>query len=379
MRAARRLGTLPESQAREALVPLLKDAIPGVRSAAAAGLGGHGDPSALTALELQLVQERCTWPLIAAAVAWVRCGGSLSQAQEALAYSAESTVQTVYGPRNPSATTETSTRQVQHWFHRCLFPFAETPPLLESGERPPSRSECRSALLDSLNEPNAALKPKVLEALALQQHPDDFATLERFLNVAGRRGGNALLLSIGLHGDPRWVPLFRNKISDVSVDPSRGFAWRRISGIGLGRIGSPDAAGILLRALKSEAQDFEGRPGAGLGIQYPVRTVLLWALGECGATSCAKELASYLGNVSGSALGGFYLAAMEGLAKLPIHAVQPVMQRKLGAGDPIEAAHALSVWSLVASPAVARDFEDDAREPVRTIAKAILNSKEDKR
>ena len=68
--------------------------------------------------------------------------------------------------------------------------------------------------------------------------------------------------------------------------------------------------------MRDEALDHEGRPGAGLGIQRPVRASMLAALGELGDVSIAPYIAGYLGNTSGTAHGGYYLQAMDALVKL---------------------------------------------------------------
>ena len=76
----------------------------------------------------------------------------------------------------------------------------------------------------------------------------------------------------------------------------------------------------------------KGRPGAGLGIQFPVRSNLLWGLGELQAPRAARELTTYLSNMHGSALGGFHLPAMGALYKLGAPAV-PELVRVASAGE----------------------------------------------
>jgi HEAT repeat protein len=109
----------------------------------------------------------------------------------------------------------------------------------------------------------------------------------------------------------------------------------------LGRLGLVAATRWLLRALSDEAHDHEGRPGAGLGIQYPVRADILWALGEIADPAAVPVLVGYLGDVQGSALGGFRLPAMEALRKVGPPAI-PALQRA-AAGPEVVAAHAVAV------------------------------------
>jgi len=65
-----------------------------------------------------------------------------------------------------------------------------------------------------------------------------------------------------------------------------------------------------------ERIDHEGRPGAGLGIQFPVRTTIVWALGETQEKRAIPKLIELLSEDSGSALGGLYLSAMDALIKI---------------------------------------------------------------
>ena len=181
-----------------------------------------------------------------------------------------------------------------------------------------------------------------------------------------------MLDAFGLHGDPRWIPALTKAIRDVRAGPGRGFAWRRLSAVSLGRIGSPEAAKVVAQALTTEAREFEGKPGAGLGIQYPVRSLLLWALGEIGAVQAAPTIADYLGNTSGTAMGGFYLPAMGALLKFPASACQATLTERLRTGGDVEAAHALSILATLQGRHVAAAHSEDPREPVQTVANAFL-------
>jgi HEAT repeat protein len=192
----------------------------------------------------------------------------------------------------------------------------------------------REALLESLAAAPDDLE--LLERLALCQDPDDHELLLEHRRHLGKRGDNHWLLALGQHGDPRSLPLLEGLLSEVGVDPGRGFARRRLSALALGRIGCPSSAGALVRALEVEALDHEGRPGAGLGVQYPVRGVLLWALGEVQARAQAALLAGYLGNLHSSALGGLYLPAMGALLKLG-EAARPALERVAGESSDPEA------------------------------------------
>ena len=181
-----------------------------------------------------------------------------------------------------------------------------------------------------------------------------------------------MLDAFGLHGDPRWLPALSKAIRDVRAGPGRGFAWRRLSAVSLGRIGSPEAAKAVVQALTTEAREFEGKPGAGLGIQYPVRSLLLWALGEIGADHTAPMLADYLGDISGTAMGGFYLPAMGALLKFPASACRATLTARLHSGDALEAAHALSLLAAFEGKQAAEAHRHDPREAVQTVAHALL-------
>jgi len=372
IRAARAMGLLDDPQAQDRLLTLLLDPVPGVRRAAAAGLGGHGKPSSLEPLAQRLEEERCVWPLVTVATAWVRCGGAYERARSSLEQAASRTVVTVYGPRKPSTTTETSARQLLHWLARALFPELGPEETPGKGQDARSPRELRADLLARLAAKPHAPPASIVEALALQQHPDDYETLAQLRGEGNRRGETTMLDAFGLHGDPRWLPALTKAIRDVRVAPGRGFAWRRLSAVSLGRIGSPEAAKVIAQALTTEAREFEGKPGAGLGIQYPVRSLLLWALGEIGADHTAPTIADYLGDISGNAMGGFYLPAMGALLKLPASACHATLTARLRSGDDVEAAHALSLLATFEGAQAAEAHRLDPREAVQTVAHALL-------
>lgn len=141
---------------------------------------------------------------------------------------------------------------------------------------------------------------------------------------AGKREQNRLLVELGWIGDPRALGLLEGLLVSMDVDPGRGFAWRRLSALAIGRIGDPGATPALIRAIEVEAAEHEGRPGAGLGIQFPVRAVLLWALGELQDPASLPTLLAHLDQDAGSALGGLHLPALGALYKLGEAAREPL-------------------------------------------------------
>jgi HEAT repeat protein len=120
----------------------------------------------------------------------------------------------------------------------------------------------------------------------------------------------------------------------------------------------------MVRALEDEALEYEGRPGAGLGIQIPVRSVLLYALGEAGAHDQIGLLIRYLSNTHGSVMGGFYLPAMDALVKL--NAVDELA--KLVQGPELLAANALGVLGMLGQLSVVRASLSDSRPRVAAAA-----------
>ena len=175
-----------------------------------------------------------------------------------------------------------------------------------------------------------------------------------------------------MHGDPRAVPALRATLRAIDVDPGQGFAGRRLSGEALGRIGDPGAGPLLARALEDEALDYEGRPGAGLGVQFPVRSVLLVALGEAGARAQAGLLAGYLSNTHGSALGGFYLPAMDALWK--IGEIPPLLAL-LRSDEELVVANAAGVLGALGERAPLADLLRDPRPRVAAAARYALGER----
>tara|TARA_B110000495_G_C22769754_1_gene450501 strand:- start:330 stop:683 length:354 start_codon:yes stop_codon:yes gene_type:complete len=113
-----------------------------------------------------------------------------------------------------------------------------------------------------------------------------------------------------------------------------------------------------------EALDQEGRPGAGLGIQRPVRRYLLAALGELQCS--ADVLAQYLGNTHGSAEGGFYLPAMDALWKV---GDSKCLRRSLD-GPEFVAANALGVLVALGGEAVLEPYTGDLRPMIQAVVGA---------
>ncbi|MDP2306237.1 MAG: hypothetical protein Q8P18_09450, partial [Pseudomonadota bacterium] len=268
---------------------------------------------------------------------------------------------TVGGPRSPAADHGLAPLVERLW--ACL---GDTP-----GEIRP-----RLALLDArrqaLEHPDPGRRGlDVAQGLAALGHPDDLARIQARLRSAGRRGEHTLFVAMGLTGDPRAAGPLRDALRATDVDPGRGFAQRRIAATGLGRLGLRQGAGWIASALKDEVADFEGRPGAGLGIQYPVRTNLLWALGEISAPASIPTLLAHLDDTHGSALGGFYLPAMDALWKMGAIAF-PALRNAAHVATEITAAHAVAV--LAAGGEDIRGWAADPRPTVRRMAQRALSS-----
>ena len=83
-------------------------------------------------------------------------------------------------------------------------------------------------------------------------------------------------------------------------------------------------------------------------------------------------IADYLGNISGNAMGGFYLPAMGALLKLPASACHAALTECLRSGGDVEAAHALSLLAAFEGTQAAEAHRLDPREAVQTVAHALL-------
>lgn len=185
--------------------------------------------------------------------------------------------------------------------------------------------------------PASALWPRVpgdVDALERLGAVADMTEVPRLLELEtciGKRERNGWLLALGRTGDPRVLPVLSTALRRMAVDPARGFAERRLAALGLGRMGLPSLGAPLRRAFLREAEH-RGTPGAGLGVQYPVRAVLIWAVGECGCVDAAEWLSTLLGDRDGNAFGGLYLQAMGALAKLG-PAARPALEAVRGPGE----------------------------------------------
>ncbi len=316
VRAIEELGRRPEPDARLFLEARLTDPRQAVARGAAVALGLRADPASLPVL--LRVAGRTDEGALQLSVARVRCGGDRATETTALDARDHRVFVTEGGSR------------------RIAF---DVPPLSER-------------LAGALDLPARSFDQLVLD-----------------MKTAGRREQHVILTALGVTGDPRALPLLVDALRATDVDPGRGFTQRRLTATAIGRLGLRAATPILTRALQDEALDFEGRPGAGMGIQYPVRTNLLWALGEQGDPACLPTLLSYLGNTSGSAFGGFYLAAMDALWKLG-PAAEPALLTTLRTAEDTPAAHALGVLRALghdASPWIA-----DPRAGVARVARTPL-------
>jgi len=311
VRAIRTLAARGVIDSLPSLPSLLTDPVPGVRSALGKAFGSAGRAREL---EEGLGQEPCWTVRVALAMTLERLG------REARLEPPE--VVTAEGPRVPERALALG-----------LGDGVGERQLHAPGE---PMDERRARLLARVPEDLAAL-----EALGAIGHVEDHERLMGLQQVLGKRGSNAWLLALGRSGDPRSVPALLAALGRVAVDPGRGFAHRRLAALGLGRMGLPSLGPELVRAFHREGVE-EGRPGAGLGIQYPVRGVLVWAMGECQAPNTIPLLCGLLGDRTGTAQGGLYLPAMGALVKLGPTAA-PHLQRVRGPGAEV-AARLLSLW-----------------------------------
>lgn len=351
-RSLRALGERGEDEAVPFLQGFIQDPRAAVRRAAVAALGHLGRPGALPALLAGWGAEGTEEGRLALAVARVRCGEDARQVHAQLLQFEHRTLETCRGRRSPQAATGSPPLEGAFWQRMRE----------EEGAGP---VESRAALLTSRRASLVGGHREVITALAALQHPDDYAALSRLLVSAGRREEHAVFAALGILGDPRAVPLLTDALFATDVDPGRGFAQRRLAATALGRLGLRASVRALLRALENEALDFEGRPGAGMGVQYPVRTNLIWALGEIGDPATIPVLVPYLSDTHGSALGGFYLPAMDALRKFGRAAAAP-LQRVVAEGAEVEAANAVGVLAAIGEDV--RRWERDPRAPVAQVA-----------
>lgn len=354
VRCVRALGERDEEPAVAFLVPLLGDARAAVRRNVAAALGHLGRARALPALRAAGAVDRSEEGRVALAVARVRCGEPLGDVVAGVEAFERRILWTCSGPRQPQQVGGVPALTERFWICLGDHPGVVTP-----------RAELRADRLRRVAQVQADTREAILGLGALR-HPDDRETLEGLLHTAGRREEHALIAALGLHGDPRSLPRLVDALFATDVDPGRGFAQRRTCATALGRLGLRESSRVLVRALENEALDFEGRPGAGMGVQYPVRTNLLWALGEVADPETAELLVSYLADTHGSAFGGFYLPAMDALVKLGPVAEGP-LRRMARDGGEIEAANAVGVLAALGLPVDA--WAEDRRRAVAEVAR----------
>jgi hypothetical protein len=207
-----------------------------------------------------------------------------------------------------------------------------------------------------------------IRALALLGHPDDLEPLVAMLHSSGRRGEHAIHRAIALAGDCRAEQRLIDLLEATDADPGRGFVQRRLGALGLGRLGLAASLRVLERAVESERRDFEGRPGAGLGVQFPVCGELLLAIGELAEAGlrALPLLISHLDDTTGSAFGGMYLPAMEAICRIGPGTIQGLRQRARGQGE-IGAANA--VGAIAALGGDVTEFLGDRRTVVASAAK----------
>ncbi len=264
--------------------------VPAARRLGSLGLGRLGSEEDKSRLWDRLQEERVDAVRLALAVAWVRCGGKTDEALACL-----------------------SLRGAPGLSEKPRLWVDEARGVLESD---PSHLRARLDL-----DPGGGRE--VLLQLCSHQWPEDADRIQRVRRAAGRRGEHACLEATGRLGLPSGRAVLVDGLDEMHVDPGRGIAHRRISAEALGRLGLPEAFRPLKRALFAEVAAL-GAPGAGMGVQFPVRDTVLRALGELQDRRTIPLFIDRLGAEDESPLGGLHLPAMEGLWKLGERAVPPL-------------------------------------------------------
>ena len=366
IRVVRELGIRLDEPALPLLLELLHDPVAGVRRCAAWALAQYQRREHCEPLLTAASRERCDEVRLMMAGASVRCGGTVAGGWAILEAAAAREVATFYGVRRTADAIGAGTAYCAYRWVLQLNPDADRSKPAQLTPIPTAQIR-RTALSGLERDPEDR---RLIQVLGAQQHPADLAILLR--NHTGRRTRHVVTEALGMHGDPRALIALRKTLQAIP-DPGQGFASRRVSGEALGRLGSPEAAPVLVRALEQEALEFEGRPGAGLGVQFPVRSVLLVALGEAGAVSEGRLLAGYLSNTHGSALGGFYLPAMDALWKLadpePPAALLPT-------DEALIVANAIGVLGAMGEQARVQRFCTDPRPRVAAAAEWCCSGSE---
>ena len=321
------LRTLEERHHKEAqncILAHLTDPIPGIRRQAARSV--HFD-SATDSIRNAVEKERCTTVLVDMCAAWLRVGGEKGFVEDCLQAHGTRSLNTHTGLRDVGGALEGGPERLL----ALLPPREATPAVLRQAIR---------------NQPHTEQGRSALSSLSKLGLAEDYELLLTLKSSGGRRTEHQRIVALGQHGDPRFLKELCGLLSEMSVDPGRGFAHRRTAAIALGQLGLPESQRALIRALRMEAVDHEGRPGAGLGIQYPVRMDLIWALGETQSHRAISALIPLLEDESGSPKGGFYLASMDALLKIGEPAV-PALSRCAGHSNPRLAFNAREVLSAI--------------------------------
>jgi HEAT repeat protein len=282
-------------------------------------------------------------------------------------------VATCYGVRDLAEAVGQGPDKVRRRWQQVLAPQADAEAPLP--DPVPSAGSVAAGLRAHLDEvPDDRWK---LEALGACQNGED---LERVLDRqrhGGRREAHSIVVALGHMGDPRAIRFLTDTLEAMDTDPGHGFTGRREAGLAMGRIGDPVAGRVLARALETEALEHEGRPGAGLGIQFPVRSALLYAMGEVGDGTQFSQVARYLGNTSGSALGGFHLPAMDALIKLgQVWEDGAQLLVEMLTLDELPAANAVGVLGALGQWGAVEARVTDPRGPVAQAAKDALGLRE---
>ena len=308
-------------------------------------------------------RERADEVLMAGSVAAVRLGLPVAEGWSLVHRHASRRVMTWYGPKELGEAVGFGRVEAARRWRLALAPHSEEDPDQLSVE--PSRA-LRGGFKDRIQADSRDVE--AWEALGAQQNSEDHDLLVGRTARKAAVESHARIHALGLHGDPRAARFLTRRLRGLGDDPGHGFQSRRAVGLALGRLGDPRAGRVLCRALEDEALEHEGRPGAGLGIQIPVRATLLYALGEAGSRTHIELLCRYLANTSGSVLGGFYLPAMDALIKLG--AASEV--RTWAEGPELVAANALGVLGALGDMKIVRSYIDDPRPRVAEAARMSI-------
>jgi len=316
MRAARRARKLQEfaenQRNRNHLYKALESNSPVERRLGALGIGRGERGEDLPALEEKLRNERAGAARTALATAWVRCGGTRSEVPGLLLTNGCSRRHT------------DSLERLQEDMGLVL----DSDPI-----------ELRTRLDQ---DPGAARD--TLRQLCAHQWMEDRHRINVVQRAGGRRTEHACLEAMGRLGCSSYLSPLLDGLDEIHVDPGRGLAHRRVAAEALGRLGLPEAYRSLKRALVWEEREL-GAPGAGMGMQFPVRDTLIQAIGELQDPRSIPLLCRYLGAVEESPLGGLHLPAMEALWKLGPEAI-PALQLVARKGLQPAASHAVSLLDL---------------------------------